>query len=373
MARLKAKYKSFMNVAEEHGFISPLVHVGQFKEECELLLPKSVMDFTTKEEFSVENLAKELDVDEATVKELEEVCSPSSLVCPREGEVLVWDDANCIPKDTGLITLSHRRKNLVEKVLKPSKKSRLLHCKYTEMDCALLARTHGIPAKDDKDQVTCPEIVITVSVSFPRDERRYKACCSDIYVLGSQPLGNFTENPDLPRDICLKDICTSSFFCFENTFFNDLRNPSSVDLSKDIIEWAKTNETAVPDNAQVASMDECTFNDLRIRLGCPYVFLHQGDCEHQIHFKDIRLFNGTDCQSRSAYPITVSKAHLKGQTCKVCNFHQATWYTRYDSLADTDPAFFCEFCFKLLHYDKSGNKLGEFTAFPYIPAFALNY
>ena len=62
-----------------------------------------------------------------------------------------------------------------------------------------------------------------------------------------------------------------------------------VKTFRDIIEWAKTNETAVPDNAQVASMDECTFNDLRIRLGCPYVFLHQGDCEHQIHFKDIRF------------------------------------------------------------------------------------
>ena len=55
------------------------------------------------------------------------------------------------------------------------------------------------------------------------------------------------------------------------------------------MDWAKENDTALPSDTKSASMSNVTFNDLRIRLGCPYIFLHQGDCEHLIIFKDIRF------------------------------------------------------------------------------------
>ena len=59
-------------------------------------------------------------------------------------------------------------------------------------------------------------------------ELRDKIPCA----LDSQPIGNFTDAPDFPRDTTLKDICTSSFFYIENTFFNDFRSAANIDLSK---------------------------------------------------------------------------------------------------------------------------------------------
>jgi len=55
-----------------------------------------------------------------------------------------------------------------------------------------------------------------------------------------------------------------------------------------IAEWAKETSTAIPANAKAVDMDKCCFNDLKVRLGCPYVYLHQGACEHLVVFKDIR-------------------------------------------------------------------------------------
>jgi len=54
------------------------------------------------------------------------------------------------------------------------------------------------------------------------------------------------------------------------------------------MEWAQSHDTPVARDSHTLNMQDCTFNDLRIRLGYPYVFVHQGDCEHMIVFKDIR-------------------------------------------------------------------------------------
>mgnify|MGYP002153712715 CR=1 FL=1 len=35
-------------------------------------------------------------------------------------------------------------------------------------------------------------------------------------------------------------------------------------------------------------MEDTTFLDLTLQLGQPYLYMHQGDCEHLIIFSDIR-------------------------------------------------------------------------------------
>jgi len=35
-------------------------------------------------------------------------------------------------------------------------------------------------------------------------------------------------------------------------------------------------------------MDDYTFNDLTLKIGFPYLFCHQGDCEHIVIITDIR-------------------------------------------------------------------------------------
>lgn len=48
------------------------------------------------------------------------------------------------------------------------------------------------------------------------------------------------------------------------------------------------------------------------------------------------------------------------------------WYTTGDRFAPSNPCLFCDKCFRMLHYDTEGNKLGEFQAFPYVDRGAFN-
>lgn len=42
-----------------------------------------------------------------------------------------------------------------------------------------------------------------------------------------------------------------------------------------------------------------------------------------------------------------------------------SWSTVSDELAVESPAFFCDSCFKALHYTKDGKKITSFEAYPY--------
>ena len=53
--------------------------------------------------------------------------------------------------------------------------------------------------------------------------------------------------------------------------------------------------------------------------------------------------------------------------------YTARWVTNKDSLAPEDPCFFCDVCFRMLHYDAEGNKLGDFLAYPYVDPGIFNW
>jgi len=55
-----------------------------------------------------------------------------------------------------------------------------------------------------------------------------------------------------------------------------------------IIEWAKDPHRGIgPFSSQ--RMEMAHFIHLTARLGQPYVYVHQGDCEHIIVFSDLRF------------------------------------------------------------------------------------
>ena len=55
-----------------------------------------------------------------------------------------------------------------------------------------------------------------------------------------------------------------------------------------IIDFSKKSNTKLPKIMTKTSMNTTKFEDLTIQLGKPYVFVHQGDCEHEITFVDAR-------------------------------------------------------------------------------------
>jgi snRNA-activating protein complex subunit 3 len=56
-------------------------------------------------------------------------------------------------------------------------------------------------------------------------------------------------------------------------------------ISRTTIDWAKTRD--FPTFHQ-AKMEDTRFYDLKVKVGYPYLFCHQGDCEHVVIITDIR-------------------------------------------------------------------------------------
>ena len=54
-----------------------------------------------------------------------------------------------------------------------------------------------------------------------------------------------------------------------------------------IIEWSESHDRGYG-KFQTAKMEDFTFNDLYIKVGFPYLYCHQGDCEHVVVITDIR-------------------------------------------------------------------------------------
>ncbi|XP_040273104.1 snRNA-activating protein complex subunit 3 isoform X2 [Bufo bufo] len=294
-------------------------------------------------------------------------------------------DPEIIPEDSCLVTLSIRNKiNERRKELLVDRAFRQETFHY-EME----SRGLGTRPDDPSDMVDEGELVLTLNIFYPvifQKHKMYKPY-ETVLVLGSQRLtdlrdaikcvsdlqigGEFSHNPDLaPENIC-KDLFKSAFFYFEGIFYNDMRYPECRDISRTIIEWSESRDRGCG-KFQSTKMEDFTFNDLNIKIGFPYLYCHQGDCEHIVTFTDIRLIHHEDCLDRRLYPLHTRKHWFWTRKCNVCKLYVAKWVTNQDSLAPDDPCFFCDACFKMLHYDMEGNKLGDFVAYAYVDPGTFN-
>lgn len=59
-------------------------------------------------------------------------------------------------------------------------------------------------------------------------------------------------------------------------------------IFRPIIDWAAKGERGIGPY-ETGAMESTTFDQLTIKLGHPYLYQHQGKCEHIIIFSDIRL------------------------------------------------------------------------------------
>ena len=77
------------------------------------------------------------------------------------------------------------------------------------------------------------------------------------------------------------------------------------------------------------AMQDTMFEQLRVRLGFPYAFVHAGQCEHTLVCADLRLLHPRD-PPVSAFPLISGRAHVKRLVCRCCSRFTA-WY---DTLED---------------------------------------
>ncbi|CAL9098330.1 unnamed protein product [Musa textilis] len=237
-----------------------------------------------------------------------------------------------------------------------------------------------------------PELILCVEIYAKKSTLKKT---QEFLVLGSQVL---TELKD--RIYCLTDKLMemagehdpSGYFLIEDTFCNDLRNPSSIDYSKPVFDWFKDNSDEAVEkweyimsgelkkkqkellgDANVSSlpkfkaldMHKTRFSDLRFRLGSGYLYCHQGNCKHTIVIRDMRLIHPEDVQNRADYPLLTYQLRQHYRKCSVCDIYMATKMTVDDKWAPVNPCYFCIKCYFLLHYKEDNSLLYPHTVFDY--------
>uniref|UniRef100_G3PZG5 snRNA-activating protein complex subunit 3 n=1 Tax=Gasterosteus aculeatus aculeatus TaxID=481459 RepID=G3PZG5_GASAC len=353
---------------------------GSFRNEWLKRLDRSNYAYEKKSEDTFDaNFAKEMGMSADTLADLKSICSVGSLRCHPDDQ---QPDTNVVPSDPTLRTLIQRKKRQDFRAASKVNKNR--HDLYAD---ELERLTGGIKPKAAIDMVPEGDVILTINVYYPANVEKFTCVRPHVTLLmtGSHTLaelrdgiccvsdlqvcGEFSSTPDVAPEFISKDHFKSAYFFFEGVFYNDMRYPECRDISRTVIEWQKAYN--VPLYSQ-AKMEDTRFVDLKVKVGFPYLYCHQGDCEHLVIITDVRLTHANDCLDKKLYPMLVHKHRVPTQKCAVCHIYIGRWLTTNDQFAPSNPCLFCDKCFRMLHYDTKGNKIGQFMAFPYVDRGAFN-
>ncbi|XP_011706096.1 PREDICTED: snRNA-activating protein complex subunit 3 isoform X2 [Wasmannia auropunctata] len=169
-----------------------------------------------------------------------------------------------------------------------------------------------------------------------------------------------SENPYQKPGPMAKNGYKSGFFYIEDTFYNDLSEPSNIDYSNIIMEWAAARDIGP---FKVATMD-AQINSLCTKFGFPWVYQHQGCCEHLIVLTDARLLTIDDVLVSSAYPRIEKIRPISGKNCIYCGMFNVHWIVTEHDRIPHDISYFCNRCFISYNY-VDGKKVGNFKAYSY--------
>ncbi len=196
--------------------------------------------------------------------------------------------------------------------------------------------------------------------------RDYIKCAAD-----ETRLGEISEDPTAISS-CekAKYHYPSGFFYINGCFYNDMRWEGCIDYSATIREWASKKKHGMGPFT-TAKMGDTLLRDLTVRLGYPYVYVHQGEHEHLFSFIDVRLLSVDDPQRPSDYPLERSAGAQHSKMCMVCNSNVARWVTKDNARTPDDPFFFCSECFYGFNYTAEGQKIGSFKAYEYVDTNAM--
>uniref|UniRef100_A0A914LYR0 snRNA-activating protein complex subunit 3 n=1 Tax=Meloidogyne incognita TaxID=6306 RepID=A0A914LYR0_MELIC len=203
------------------------------------------------------------------------------------------------------------------------------------------------------------EVKFLVRGDMPLVKLREKIfCASDFW-------SNYEDFEIVPPDPeCYFDHkFPSSFIFVHDTFYVDKRRANSIDISEPIREFMKRKKKDFGE-FHVKDMAGVKIIDFKLRLGQPYVYVHQGFCEHLIIFTDLRLLLPGDIQRIEDYPIRLFDIKTQ-KLCCACSDEISSFVVTESDRLPNSPAFFCSTCFSAFHYD-NGQRIGNFKAYHYL-------
>ena len=152
------------------------------------------------------------------------------------------------------------------------------------------------------------------------------------------------------------------YFCIENRLYPDQRSSLSDDYTRPVLEWAAKHEAELTCSDPLAELSvvpagmATTFGELKLRLHVPYLFCHQGDCEHHFVFTDLRAMAVDERQIE--FPFILLECKRNQSKCQICELFYAEYVTQSSSVEEVrqpyNPCRFCKSCFTALHYKPDG-------------------
>ena len=182
--------------------------------------------------------------------------------------------------------------------------------------------------------------------------RDYLPCTSDEVLLES--VQSLEEEECGKEKATTKSRYKSGYIFIEDTFYNDFRDPNNIDYSTVVLEWAKPKQ-AEWGLFKSMDMQGVRMRDLSIRQHKPYLYCHQGFCEHMLTFTDIRLLNPfTDTTNPLNYPLETLERAERKPLCSVCHVGVVRWVVIGGDMCPEFHSFFCNSCMHMLHCTPHG-------------------
>ena len=388
-------------------------NLRELLEKRSLQLEKNNVTLTAKRssehEESFARLSQQL---ETFVRDGEKQIKPYFIFNSTDERFLV-DNPNC-ELEMYKLQLEHAKRMISDRAYKVNHLTKNLRTTRKELLMRQLALMNREPTSSTAetrpssvtDESTSEKIdAIAVVQIWPQPKRHAKIGLKrEILFRSGQPLTDLRDQFKCQRDhgvpmdlseypeqqserVSRGELFKSGFFLIEDTFYNDLRDPNNIDLSKSIVQWASEDVKAIDKEGRntttsrgigpfkQAQMECFTFNDINFRLGYPYLYLHQGNCEHLFTISDIRYISaGDSAVEREKYPFVTATAIGRKEDalkCYMCRSRPPHWYTRKNSRLPVDPFFFCDSCFHSFNYDSERKKIGNFQAYVYAGSLGI--
>lgn len=227
-------------------------------------------------------------------------------------------------------------------------------------------RTTFRSTKPSSTPVRKPEVVLTIAMLHPKRAMKDRV----FHVLASS-----TIESTLDRFRCVTDDMPdlagnqSGYICIESVLYTRT-GANTVDYTEPIMQFLEENERYTHEGLaglRRASAAETRWEDVSLRLGKAYVFMHQGDCGHLVVVLDMHLHTHRDRDECEWYPMLVFEAKVRARRCSICDVRPGNYATYGDRLAPTEPCVFCHECYDQLHKLPDGSPAYEnFRVFSYL-------
>ncbi|XP_015785237.1 snRNA-activating protein complex subunit 3 [Tetranychus urticae] len=346
-------------------------------------------------EESLDRKAMEIcNINEETIEDIKEDLDPEKLNRDKEWKDYLYGNKLSLPNHIALRSVAAQVSH-IEKCEQNDKYRRIANQSLKYRNYTFLNNQDASKNSSDEPKIEGLDVILNVQVFRPMhhslhvgEHRKHVNLIAEqeFLCLGRQlltalkdeiicsvevnPAEDCSDDPEKERPSA-RELYTSSFFFIDDCFYNDFRSANNIDCSQVIMDWAKNKERGIG-TLRTAKMEETRFNDLSIRLGQPYVYVHQGDCEHMIVFPEMRLFcPQTDSPFLRDYPKVFKTVNRNACKCLMCHINVAKWIVLENKRLPYEPYFFCNQCFMSFNYDSEKKKIGHFKAFRYLDESAF--